>query len=132
MNEEQIKRNQKWMVALKSGEFSQAKGQLKDGDSYCCLGVACELYRRETSQGDWEENTFRLGGTHEELPPHEIADYFGWNEYKGKYSLEIGDMKPSTIPVLNDEGISFTEIATAFEEQVLQPEIERYEQSTKS
>lgn len=31
----------KWTAALRSGEFKQGKGQLKNGDAYCCLGVLC-------------------------------------------------------------------------------------------
>ena len=31
----------KWVAALESGEYSQARGTLKDNASYCCLGVAC-------------------------------------------------------------------------------------------
>lgn len=47
---------QKWVEALKSGEFKQTTGALhivdvlEDGSQdsgYCCLGVACELFDRE-------------------------------------------------------------------------------------
>ena len=39
---------QEWVVALRSGEYEQGRGQLAvvndDGKvAYCCLGVACEL-----------------------------------------------------------------------------------------
>ncbi len=38
---------EKWLKALRSGEYEQANGQLYDdeylGGSYCCLGVACEV-----------------------------------------------------------------------------------------
>jgi len=40
-----------WLAALRSGEFSQARHSLykvREGEEkYCCLGVLCELYRRE-------------------------------------------------------------------------------------
>jgi hypothetical protein len=32
-----------WLKALESGEFKQTTGWLQDGDSYCCLGVACRV-----------------------------------------------------------------------------------------
>jgi len=44
---------QKWIAALRSGEFKQTKDGLKElaGDDsvvgHCCLGVACEVYLRE-------------------------------------------------------------------------------------
>ena len=32
-----------WLDALKSRKYPQGKGRLKRGDSFCCLGVLCEL-----------------------------------------------------------------------------------------
>ena len=46
----------KWAEALESGEFNQAKSQLRDSNGYCCLGVACEVFRRETGKGVWIES----------------------------------------------------------------------------
>ena len=38
----------KWTAALRSGEFNQGTGALRDmDDRYCCLGVLCELAVRE-------------------------------------------------------------------------------------
>lgn len=34
---------EKWIAALRSGEYQQAKGKLFDGIGYCCLGVACVI-----------------------------------------------------------------------------------------
>lgn len=47
---------QRWVEALRSGDFDQATGSLRDVDSFCCLGVACELYRREAKKGRWKED----------------------------------------------------------------------------
>lgn len=46
----------KWIALLTSGEFKQAKGKLsnREGTGMCCLGVLCELHRRETGKGRWE------------------------------------------------------------------------------
>lgn len=32
-----------WVEALRSGEYKQGVGALNRGDSYCCLGVLCEV-----------------------------------------------------------------------------------------
>ena len=32
---------QKWVAALRSGDYEQGRGSLQRGDKYCCLGVAC-------------------------------------------------------------------------------------------
>ena len=35
---------QKWVDALRSGDYKQGNGCLRDhNDNYCCLGVACEV-----------------------------------------------------------------------------------------
>ena len=44
----------KWVKALRSGEYAQGTGQLRDGDSYCCLGVLCEIAKvRFLSSGEY-------------------------------------------------------------------------------
>ena len=44
-----------WVKALRSGEYKQAIGQLRREGSYCCLGVACDLYGKHALKGDrWE------------------------------------------------------------------------------
>lgn len=34
----------KWAKALESGEYKQGQGQLRKGDSFCCLAVLCNLH----------------------------------------------------------------------------------------
>lgn len=39
---------QRWIAALKSGEYVQGFNHLKNNDgSFCCLGVLCELARQD-------------------------------------------------------------------------------------
>lgn len=39
---------QKWLAALRSGNYRRAKGQLKTvSGKYCCLGVLCEVMNWE-------------------------------------------------------------------------------------
>lgn len=33
----------KWVAALRSGKYTQAKEKLRSPDGFCCLGVACDL-----------------------------------------------------------------------------------------
>lgn len=50
-----------WVEALRSGKYKQGSGRLRTfSDAYCCLGVLCDLHRKETgrqwrrnSHGDW-------------------------------------------------------------------------------
>ena len=34
---------QRWVNALRSGEYKQTKTQLQDEEGFCCLGVLCDL-----------------------------------------------------------------------------------------
>lgn len=56
---QRIKR--KWLEALRSGEYVQGRDRLltpsADGDSFCCLGVLCELHAQETG-GVWTGQTY--------------------------------------------------------------------------
>ncbi len=33
-----------WIKALRSGEYKQTTSRLQKGDSFCCLGVACDIF----------------------------------------------------------------------------------------
>ena len=33
----------KWIAALRSGKYKQGKGALQRNESFCCLGVLCEV-----------------------------------------------------------------------------------------
>lgn len=41
---------QKWVEALRSDKYAQGKFRLYDGTNYCCLGILCELYLKETGE----------------------------------------------------------------------------------
>lgn len=44
-----VKENRaKWVEALRSGEYKQGDTYLKMLDKYCCLGVLCDVYEKET------------------------------------------------------------------------------------
>jgi hypothetical protein len=50
MNPEIKKR---WIDALKSGDYNQGTESLCCNDSFCCLGVLCDLYIQDTKNGEW-------------------------------------------------------------------------------
>jgi len=37
----------KWVKALRSGEYKQTQNMLEDNNSFCCLGVLCKLGQAE-------------------------------------------------------------------------------------
>ena len=42
-----------WLEALESGEYAQTQAALRRNDSYCCLGVACDV----SGLGEWGRET---------------------------------------------------------------------------
>ena len=63
---------QAWLDALRSGEYEQAYGKLRSGNSFCCLGVLCDLHAKATDNvWDEAERYFNEPGA---LPP-EVRDW---------------------------------------------------------
>jgi hypothetical protein len=77
---------QKWVDALRSGEFKQAQDSLRTtvenldeiSVGYCCLGVACEVFRRETDRGRWTGEMFQVDDcTSGTSLPGPVQDWLG-------------------------------------------------------
>lgn len=55
----------KWIKALRSGKYEQGRGGLSpDKRKYCCLGVLCDLYRKEHPKwqaAKWERGRVAVG-----------------------------------------------------------------------
>lgn len=116
----------KWIAALTDGTYEQAHEQLRDGDKFCCLGVLCDLYVKETGDGEWNDELFvwgpgepddELGVEDSELPPC-VASWAGLcntNPEAGKHSLaRWNDGDPNT----ETAGLPFVEIAKLIEEHL--------------
>ncbi len=66
---------EKWLKALRSGEYKQAKYGLKskfeDGSvGYCCLGVLCDIIAKEDERFKWDDEPYKTITPQE----HEIKD----------------------------------------------------------
>lgn len=89
----------KWVKALRSGEFKQGKSSLKNSlNEYCCLGVLCEI----TKQNNWGNNGFL---------PEQVRDFTEMKTNSGIYK------NVSSLANLNDSGSSFEEIADIIEKK---------------
>ena len=107
----QQKRNRaKWVKALRSGEYRQAKSVLTDGRGFCCLGVACEI----SGLGHWDgefEWEYHAGDTQETaFLPFEVKEWLG-------LSTVAGDFNRGCLTSLNDNGKKFTTIAKIIESE---------------
>jgi len=110
----------KWVGALRSGEYKQGRDYLhRDDGSMCCLGVLCEIHKKENNQ-KWnlseKEHCFYYLDR-ETLPPKEVADWADLPMLENGPIVQIGDRK-SAIAILNDDGVTFEELADAIEEQL--------------
>lgn len=102
-----------WTKDLRSGEYQQITGQLREEDNgRCCLGVACDTYKRLTGKGSWNDDIFvtdKDDFSSSELP-EVVMLFFGF--YKKDPELD-GDITATT---LNDgENKTFAEIADLVE-----------------
>jgi len=100
-----------WVSELESGNWKQATEFLRSENGYCCLGVACEMYRKEHSENCyWSENengsfTFYVGGVFAERElPEQVRDWLGLSD-------DVGTYGENSLAKRNDRGNSFQEIA---------------------
>jgi hypothetical protein len=119
--------------ALRSGEFQQGKHVLRRGSQFCCLGVACEVFRSTTGTGRWVRTTgataFVVSGTGDPddnqthtLPPS-VSAWFGFGEHAHNPTVTAGG-KRFALSNLNDlEGLRFPAIADAIERTFLAPAV---------
>lgn len=123
---------EKWVAALRSGEYKQGQGYLRKGvdgaAEFCCLGVACDLVIKEhlvDIQTDFgPEYTVRYDGAATHLPPS-VADYLGFDartrvpDPMARHAT-MNNAELALID-LNDAGNDFATIADFIEEHVLTP-----------
>jgi len=98
-------RQEKWLQALESGEYRQAKGGLYDGYGYCCLGVACRLF----DNFKFEDEQWRCGG-HLGIVPTRLVESLGLYDQQGP----AGE---TSLVHMNDGGWSFQDIAQAIRQE---------------
>ncbi len=96
---------EKWVAALRSGNFNQTQATLKDDWGHCCLGVACEIqgaafYRKKFSfiPVTWGK---RFG-----LPVELLNGELDWTSL------------PFVLSSMNDKGTPFSQIADWIEANV--------------
>jgi len=95
----------KWVVTLRSGNYQQSGGQLRDSNNYCCcLGVLCDIAEPSGWKNmDW--GFFHNG--HDCLPSYRFLSRIG---------LPLGSA--NELAHMNDHGVSFAEIADWIEQNL--------------
>lgn len=111
----------KWVAALRSGDYDQGAGCLKDPrqQRYCCLGVLCNVYEKETKQ--WLPKTERgyYDGDEDTLAPFpEVKEWVGLKGDHGSFATTKG-VPATMLTTLNDtyEEWDFNKIADLIESE---------------
>lgn len=113
----------KWINALKSGDYTQAKGYLQTTEGYCCLGVLCDLALKdgaidapEFSSYEGEPAHYAFDGMTGDLP-FSVMEWAGLNSHDPVVPTIDGDT--ATLAILNDErGYNFNQIADVIEKEL--------------
>ena len=92
----------KWVAALRSGDYRQGKGFLYSEGCHCCLGVLCEVSGIPEWDGDMIEY---CGEVRDQTIPKPIIDRIGLSVGCADLLIEANDL----------EGKSFSEIADYIE-----------------
>jgi hypothetical protein len=120
----------RWLAALRSGNYRQAKYRLREGNDFCCLGVLCDILSPDIG-GEWvkpkEKETawpvtehsfqFRCRTDHQNTEDVGGLLHERVAEVAGLDTNQLGvSFKPHlTLADLNDQGKSFAQIADTIE-----------------
>jgi hypothetical protein len=102
--------------ALESGNFEQARGQLRVGDKFCCLGVASEI----SDTGFWVDGTYCTNNDRSySVLTEDLVSYYGLKNYANRECIRL-DNTFRDAANMNDSGKSFEEIASAIRKTYLE------------
>jgi hypothetical protein len=116
-----------WLAALRSGEFAKGRGRLvrlydddyDDDAEYCCLGVLCELARRDRVPLEVEDVhpehacvARSFDGNHSYLPVA-VQRWAGLSESNPRLDPDRGDAY--TLAALNDASTTFEPVIEVLE-----------------
>lgn len=109
---------EKWVSALRSGEYKQTDGKLGgEKDGYCCLGVACRVYEIATGiklprnmRGNYAyDSRYEAGELDSEFD--QVREWLGLQTNVGLYA-SVNNLAND-----NDSGIEFEGIAEIIESE---------------
>ncbi len=107
----------KLVEALRSGRYEQGRKYLRQGDRYCCLGVAANIAE---SKDPWvREGAVHSMGDSTQMLPERIRDEYGMYSYDGlrrdDKNITINNVNYRDLTHANDDGVSFAKIADYIE-----------------
>jgi hypothetical protein len=130
---------EKWVNALRSGDYEQGQGALRNLDGqYCCLGVLCDLYDKHRmedfgAESSWTVDTVSLNeyisvldSSEVGVPANEVVDWAGLPDNNPEVLVDLkdevgGEAYQCELPIAelnDDQGLTFNELADIIEEQL--------------
>ncbi len=118
-----------WVSALRSGDYVQTSGSLKENDSFCCMGVACDLYSKSVGNSRWNLDSsgtdwFEVLGEGDPnergsdvFLPEVVMMWLGIEDNCGKFFDEGVGAGTDSLVDMNDNDSTFEDIAKIIEEE---------------
>lgn len=103
-----------WVEALRGGKYEQGRMALCLRGRYCSLGVACEVYQEHVGDlavDEFTSGTKSYGGEYSH-PPREVMAWLGL-PVRPFSDVRLKDGR--NLASLNDQGVSFADIADLIE-----------------
>lgn len=101
-----------WTAALRSGEYKQGQGGLRNpqDDTFCCLGVLCDLAVKAEVDVEVEGGVNWVGyDGFSGLLPNSVQEWAGLDTCDPELAWSFGYWDEAS--TLNDSGVPFTQIA---------------------
>jgi hypothetical protein len=111
---------EKWCTALESGDYVQGKNQLRNVsekvESFCCLGVLTDIFIKETGEGEWDTDGFKLSSRSivfkNDCLPYVVMVWAGLNADNPLVDNPLKSIASViSLAALNDHGFPFKEIS---------------------
>ena len=118
-----------WLKALRGERngpggkpYQQCGGRLRKDEAFCCLGVLCDIVKRDTRGfGYWREETFFITGLNAlnsspSALPRAVSAHAGFKNQAANPNSRIPGF--FSLAGMNDGGKTFAEIADVIEAQL--------------
>lgn len=113
-----VRENQdKWLAALRSGDFQQGRRVLRSvSNEFCCLGVAAEIFKLEGMKvwPNFTNEHFYYDGD-STLAPGYVQEALGIGPCGDVLREGLLQQPVESLVCMNDNGKTFAEIADIFE-----------------
>lgn len=102
-----------WVDALRSGQYKQCTGQLRTRDTFCCLGVLCNLHAQAHPEiAAQQRDKGQYMGVSNQIPS-EVRRWSGMHTHSGSR----GAFSASLIRLNDKLGYSFAQIADVIDQE---------------